>query len=78
MSRRVRARAPAKVNLTLEVLGRRDDGYHELASVMATIDLRDEVAVTPARSLDVRITPAAGIERGSDLAGAAARALAAA
>ena len=31
--------APAKVNLTLEVLGRRADGYHELASVFATVDL---------------------------------------
>ncbi len=53
----VRVAAPAKVNLTLEVLGRRADGYHELASVMATIDLADDVRVGRARSLDVRIRP---------------------
>jgi 4-diphosphocytidyl-2-C-methyl-D-erythritol kinase len=78
MSRRIRLAAPAKVNLTLEVLGRRDDGYHELASVMATVDLHDDVTVTVARTLDVRITPSSGIEPGSDLASAAARALASA
>ncbi len=78
MSRRIRVTAPAKINLTLEVLGRRDDGYHELASVMATVDLHDVVSVSVARTLDVRITPDAGIEIGSDLASAAARALASA
>lgn len=33
--------APAKLNLTLEVLGNREDGYHEIRSVMQAIDLRD-------------------------------------
>lgn len=76
MSRRIREVAPAKVNLTLDVLGRRDDGYHELASVMATVGLHDDVSVSVARTLDVRITPHSGIGVGSDLASAAARALA--
>jgi 4-diphosphocytidyl-2-C-methyl-D-erythritol kinase len=35
------ARAYAKINITLDVLGRRADGYHELASVMQTISLAD-------------------------------------
>ena len=35
--------AHAKVNLTLEVLGRRDDGYHEVASIMQTFDLCDTI-----------------------------------
>lgn len=76
MSRRIREVAPAKVNLTLEVLGRRDDGYHELASVMATVGLHDNVSVSVARTLEVRVTPQSGIRVGSDLATAAARALA--
>jgi 4-diphosphocytidyl-2C-methyl-D-erythritol kinase len=75
---KVRLAAPAKVNLTLEVLGRRADGYHDLASVMATIDLADDVRIAPARSLDVRIRPPVGAARGDDLASRAARALAAA
>lgn len=51
----VRLRAYAKVNLTLEVLGRRADGYHELRSVMQTIALWDDVEVTanPGRGLTV-------------------------
>jgi 4-diphosphocytidyl-2-C-methyl-D-erythritol kinase len=34
-------RAPAKLNLTLEVLGKRPDGFHEIRSVLQTIDLCD-------------------------------------
>jgi 4-diphosphocytidyl-2-C-methyl-D-erythritol kinase len=41
---RVFACAHAKINLTLDVLGRRADGYHELASVMQTIALHDVLA----------------------------------
>lgn len=41
------ARAFAKVNLTLDVLGRRPDGYHELASVMQTVSLADTLAFRP-------------------------------
>ncbi len=39
--RTLEGRAPAKLNLTLEVLGRRPDGYHEVASVMHTLELYD-------------------------------------
>ncbi|BCW94575.1 MAG: hypothetical protein WHS44_11530 [Fimbriimonadales bacterium] len=38
-------RAPAKLNLTLEVLGRRPDGYHEVASVMHTLELYDTLTL---------------------------------
>ncbi len=37
--------APAKLNLFLEVLGRRDDGYHELESLMVTVDLFDRLTL---------------------------------
>jgi 4-diphosphocytidyl-2-C-methyl-D-erythritol kinase len=39
------APAPAKVNLVLEVLGRRADGYHELRTVLQTLDLADRVVL---------------------------------
>ena len=35
----------AKLNLTLDVLGKRDDGYHDIKSVMQTISLRDDVQI---------------------------------
>ena len=34
-------RAPAKVNLFLEIFGKRPDGYHEVATLMLAIGLRD-------------------------------------
>ncbi|MDP6056572.1 MAG: 4-(cytidine 5'-diphospho)-2-C-methyl-D-erythritol kinase [Dehalococcoidia bacterium] len=39
-------KAFAKVNLTLEILGKRRDGYHNLASVMQTVDLFDSITFT--------------------------------
>ncbi len=38
--------APAKINLTLEVLGKRPDGYHELRSVVMPVSLSDTVKLT--------------------------------
>ncbi len=43
MTATVRVTAPAKINLHLEVLGQRPDGFHELAMVMQSIDLADEL-----------------------------------
>jgi 4-diphosphocytidyl-2-C-methyl-D-erythritol kinase len=40
-------RAPAKINLTLEVLARRDDGYHAIRSVMVPLELADELTIVP-------------------------------
>ncbi|MFN2427362.1 MAG: 4-(cytidine 5'-diphospho)-2-C-methyl-D-erythritol kinase [Candidatus Binatia bacterium] len=47
----ITVRAPAKVNLSLRVLGRRPDGYHDLDSLMFAISLYDtlRIAATPAR-----------------------------
>ena len=47
-------KAYAKVNLTLEILGRRRDGYHNLASVMQTIDLFNTLVIS--ESDDVLVT----------------------
>ncbi len=35
----------AKLNLTLDVLGKREDGYHDLQSVMQTISMRDDIEI---------------------------------
>lgn len=43
----VRIPAPAKVNLFLEVLGKRPDGYHEIATLMLALDLADELEFAP-------------------------------
>lgn len=40
----ISARAPAKINLWLRIHGRRSDGYHELSTLMACIDLMDELS----------------------------------
>lgn len=81
VSRSVRLLAPAKVNLTLEVVGRRDDGYHELRSIFATVDLADRVRVAAARRLDVEVRPdplAPGTPAAAELTARAVAALAAA
>jgi len=46
--------AAAKVNLVLEVLGKRDDGYHELVTVMQAVDLSDRVTLEEADVLELR------------------------
>jgi 4-diphosphocytidyl-2-C-methyl-D-erythritol kinase len=49
MRKKVSARAHAKVNLDLRVLGTRADGYHELRTVFQTIDLCDEIVCAARR-----------------------------
>ena len=51
----------AKVNLTLRVIGRRVDGYHELESVVAFADCADRLSLAPGPELDLQTTgPLAG------------------
>src|ERR1700675_4428915 len=53
--------ARAKVNLTLRVVGRRVDGYHDLESVVAFADCADRLTLTPGSELDLRLSgPLAG------------------
>ncbi|MFC1968713.1 4-(cytidine 5'-diphospho)-2-C-methyl-D-erythritol kinase [Chloroflexota bacterium] len=59
--------APAKINLTLEVLGRRDDGYHEIRSVMQTISLCDTLSFEPAEEVYLRCAEP-GLESPENLA----------
>jgi 4-diphosphocytidyl-2-C-methyl-D-erythritol kinase len=57
---RVSTPAPAKINWTLEVLGRRPDGYHEIRTVFQTVGLCDRVSVSPAANLELALTGPAG------------------
>ena len=50
---KVTVQAPGKVNLTLEVLGKRLDGYHEIASVMQAISLFDTLTIRPSDEIKV-------------------------
>ena len=44
--------APAKLNLTLEVLGERQDGFHEIRSVIQAINLCDRLCFQPSQSIE--------------------------
>jgi len=64
--------APAKLNLTLDVLGRRPDGYHEIRSAMVPVSLFDRLEASPHDGLSVDNPVVASRE---DLVLAAARRL---
>ena len=71
--------APAKVNLTLRVLGRRADGYHDIESLVAFAAVGDSLTLTARRALDLTVrgpTAAAAGELDGNLVLKAARALA--
>lgn len=72
-------RAPAKINLTLRVTGRRADGYHELESLVVFAGVGDTLTFTPARTLALAVdgpTAAAAGSTDDNLVLKAARALA--
>jgi 4-diphosphocytidyl-2-C-methyl-D-erythritol kinase len=48
-------RTYAKINLTLEIVGKRGDGYHDLASLVHTISLADDLRLEPAADLEARV-----------------------
>ena len=75
-ARRLELSAAAKVNLALEILSRRAYGYHEIATVMQTVDLSDWLTLEDADTIDCRVTAPGVPEDGGNLAVRAARALA--
>ena len=48
--------APAKINLYLDILGRRGDGYHEIDTVMQTVDLADRLELRARADGEIRLT----------------------
>lgn len=68
--------APAKINLFLHVIGRRDDGYHELQTAFQLIDWHDELRFERVADGTVsRVPEIIGIEQSDDLTCRAARML---
>lgn len=68
--------APAKLNLFLEVLSRRADGYHEIDSVLVEIDLRDRIRLERADAVSLEVVGGADVPHGpANLAWRAAEAL---
>src|SRR6186997_221447 len=51
----IHAVAPAKINWTLEMLGRRKDGYHEIRTILQTIELHDELTFEPADQVSLEV-----------------------
>ncbi|MHC4847566.1 MAG: 4-(cytidine 5'-diphospho)-2-C-methyl-D-erythritol kinase [Planctomycetota bacterium] len=75
MTRRVVRDAPAKLNLFLEVLFRRPDGYHELDSVFSAVDLHDTVEIEKSSKIILEVEGSDVPADESNLAWRAARAL---
>ncbi|WP_017754914.1 4-(cytidine 5'-diphospho)-2-C-methyl-D-erythritol kinase [Calidifontibacillus oryziterrae] len=55
MDKRILLKAPAKINLSLDVLHKRADGYHEVKMVMTTIDLADRIELRAIDENKIRI-----------------------
>ncbi|MEA2840401.1 MAG: 4-diphosphocytidyl-2-C-methyl-D-erythritol kinase [Methylobacteriaceae bacterium] len=62
------ARAPAKINLTLHVLGRRPDGYHDLESLVAFAGIGDALTFEPGKELALTLSGprAAGLDASAE------------
>ncbi|MFC0190367.1 4-(cytidine 5'-diphospho)-2-C-methyl-D-erythritol kinase [Fictibacillus aquaticus] len=58
--RKVSVKAPAKINLSLDVLSKRPDGYHEVEMVMTTVDLADRIELTPLEENKITIESSGG------------------
>jgi 4-diphosphocytidyl-2-C-methyl-D-erythritol kinase len=56
MSASITITAPAKINLTLSIMGRREDGYHDLKSLVTFADLTDSITLAPIAGREDRLT----------------------
>ena len=60
------ARAPAKINLTLHILARRADGYHELESLVAFAGIGDTLSLEPGEGLTLAVSGPNAADVGAD------------
>ncbi len=66
-SNSIHIKAPAKINLSLDVTGKREDGYHLVSMIMMTVDLHDEVEVKLRDDSEIHvITDLDGLSDGPD------------
>lgn len=56
MEKKIRIKCPAKINLTLEIVNKRDDGFHNIKSIMQLISLYDFLTIKIKKSNDPKIT----------------------
>ena len=52
----IKVKCPAKVNLTLEIVNRREDGFHNIKSIMQTISLYDYLTIKAEKASETKIT----------------------
>lgn len=52
----MKLRALAKINLGLDVTGKREDGYHEVRMVMQTIQMYDQLEIKESKEPGIRLT----------------------
>ena len=54
---KIQLKALAKINLGLDVLRRREDGYHEVKMIMQTIGLHDDLEIRKTKTPGIQVTP---------------------
>ncbi|MBQ6553875.1 MAG: 4-(cytidine 5'-diphospho)-2-C-methyl-D-erythritol kinase, partial [Firmicutes bacterium] len=52
----INAVARAKINTALDVVGKREDGYHDLRMIMQTVNLCDSIVIKKSREKGIRLT----------------------
>ncbi len=58
--RKITEKAPAKINLTLDVIGKRIDGYHDVEMIMTMVDLADRIELSEVRHTNIDVLCNAG------------------
>ena len=53
--------AYAKINLTLDILGKRSDGYHDLVMIMQSVGLYDKISVKLNENTDIHVTSSSAL-----------------
>lgn len=53
--KKIKLKAYGKINLGLDVLGKRDDGYHDLDMVMQSVDVYDNITITKNKTGEITV-----------------------